>query len=125
MAQLETGTARTIRRDGWIAARRQRFLDCLAARCDVSRACQAVGLSRQSAYRLRARDPGFAAAWDGALLEAREAAIRSFIAALPEALRRTLSGSSSPCHLRPSGDHEARGSLRHNPSPSAQCAFER
>ena len=103
MIQLETESlARAPRRDGWTGARQLKFLARLAARPDVRRACAAVGLSRQSAYRLRARDPAFAAAWDEALRRAREEATRAFIAALPESLRRTLSESSTPCHLRPS-----------------------
>lgn len=57
------------RRDGWTIARQAEFLGMLAETGSVLGACEAVGMSRNSAYRLRAR-PGaesFAAAWDAAL----------------------------------------------------------
>lgn len=57
------------RRDGWTAARQAAFLGHLAETGSVAGACEAVGMSRKSAYQLRAR-PGaenFAAAWDAAL----------------------------------------------------------
>src|SRR5688572_18518747 len=111
MTQPETDiAARATRRDGWTQPRRARFLECLATTANVKHACAMVGLSRQTAYRLQARDPVFAAAWDEALEEAREAATRAFLAALPEPLRRTLSGSSSTCHLQPEplGRRDAR-----------------
>src|SRR5438105_1131563 len=84
--------------NGWTQARRRLFLERLAAKPDVSRACAHVGISRQSAYRLRNRDAGFAVAWDGALENAYRAEREAFLAALPEFLRRTLSDASDPCH---------------------------
>jgi hypothetical protein len=57
------------RRDGWTVERQADFLGLLAETGSVIGACEAVGMSRKSAYRLRAR-PGaesFAAAWDAAL----------------------------------------------------------
>jgi hypothetical protein len=57
------------RRDGWTIARQADFLGKLAETGSVIGACEAVGISRKSAYQLRAR-PGaesFAAAWDAAL----------------------------------------------------------
>ncbi len=57
------------RRDGWTVKRQTDFLGYLAETGSVLGACEAVGMSRKSAYRLRAR-PGaesFAAAWDAAL----------------------------------------------------------
>ena len=58
-----------IRRDGWTPERQLRFLGALAATRSVTRAARAAGMSRESAYRLRARKDGalFAAAWDQAL----------------------------------------------------------
>lgn len=97
-------------RRGWTAARRERFFAYLAAGCDVRRTCRSIGLSRQSAYRLRARDAAFAEAWNEALWQAREAAAEAFLAGLPEFLLRTLSEASIPCHLRPVG-----ASLRSEP----------
>jgi hypothetical protein len=57
------------RRDGWTAARQLTFLSELARTHKVAKAARAAGMSRESAYRLRARDPHglFAAAWDRAL----------------------------------------------------------
>lgn len=57
------------RRDGWTVQRQADFLGMLAETGSVMGACEAVGMSRKSAYKLRAR-PGaesFAAAWDAAL----------------------------------------------------------
>lgn len=66
------------RRDGWTAERQLVFLDTLARTRSVSRAARAAGMSRESAYRLRARDPNglFAAAWDRALRSGRPAPTR-------------------------------------------------
>ena len=57
------------RRDGWTAERQLRFVDVLARTRCVTRAAAAAGLSRKSAYRLRARADGalFAALWDRAM----------------------------------------------------------
>ena len=57
------------RRDGWTPARQAHFIGMLAQTRSVSAACQAVGMSRNSAYELRTRRDAesFAAAWDAAL----------------------------------------------------------
>ena len=57
------------RADGWTATRQLRFLDVLARTRSVTRAAAAAGIGRESAYRLRNRDPDglFAALWDLAL----------------------------------------------------------
>ena len=57
------------RRDGWTAARQLAFLTILAQTRSVSRAAAATGMSRESAYRLRARDPDglFALLWKRAM----------------------------------------------------------
>jgi hypothetical protein len=54
------------RRDGWTPQRQLRFIDVLARTRSVTRAAAAAGMSRESAYRLRNRDPNrpFATAWD-------------------------------------------------------------
>ena len=104
-------TARRIRRDGWTAERRRRFLELLAAGFDVRRACAGVALSRQAAYTLRRRDPAFAQAWDGALRSARAADDEAFLAMLPERLLRTLSDLSGKCKLRDS-DGAAQHTVR-------------
>ena len=56
-------------REGWTVQRQTDFLGMLAETGSVVGACEAVGMSRRSAYALRAR-PGaesFAAAWDATL----------------------------------------------------------
>ena len=62
-------TTQRFRRDGWTPQRQLAFLDTLARTHCIAKAARAAGMSRESAYRLRARDPNglFAAAWDGAL----------------------------------------------------------
>ena len=57
------------RRDGWTVQRQADFLGMLAETGSVMGACEAVGMSRKSAYALRARPEAesFAAAWDAAL----------------------------------------------------------
>lgn len=51
----------------WTDAARERFLDHLAATCNVRAACAAAGRHHTGAYALRRRDPGFAAQWHAAL----------------------------------------------------------
>jgi hypothetical protein len=57
-----------IRRDGWTPERQLGFLATLFATKNVTKAARTVGMSRESAYRLRARDEGglFALAWERA-----------------------------------------------------------
>jgi hypothetical protein len=59
----------SVRHDGWTAAKQRSFCETLAECGQVERAAQAVGMSRESAYRLRRREGGraFALAWDAAL----------------------------------------------------------
>ncbi|UIP07725.1 LysR family transcriptional regulator [Erythrobacter sp. SDW2] len=54
----------------WTGAKAMAFLKALAQHGKVARAARSVGMSRQAAYRLRARAPNFADFWDGALVEA-------------------------------------------------------
>lgn len=62
----------------WTGPKAMAFLKALAQHGKVARAARSVGMSRQAAYRLRARAPNFADFWDGALVEAqrRKAAAR-------------------------------------------------
>lgn len=57
------------RADGWTPVRQAEFIGHLAETRDVSRAARAVGMARETAYRLRARPcaESFCAAWDAAL----------------------------------------------------------
>jgi molybdenum-dependent DNA-binding transcriptional regulator ModE len=56
----------------WTRPKLLAFMDALAATGSVARAARSVGMSRQSAYRLRARlGARFGAVWDEALVIAR------------------------------------------------------
>ena len=59
------------RHDGWTPERKRLFHETLAGGGVVSDAARAAGMSAQSAYNLRHRDPLFDAGWDAALLLAR------------------------------------------------------
>ncbi|RIV88682.1 hypothetical protein D2V17_07300 [Aurantiacibacter xanthus] len=50
------------------------FLESLMTMGSVAIACQRAGVARQTAYRARRRSPGFARAWDAALIAARTVA---------------------------------------------------
>lgn len=69
-ALTTTPVTRPIQRhDGWAIARQSNFLRALAASHSVKNAAKAAGMSRQSAYGLRARLKGepFDLAWNAAL----------------------------------------------------------
>ena len=51
---------------GWSAARQRLYIETLAETGSVHLAARTAGLSARSAYALRVRSPGFAAAWDAA-----------------------------------------------------------
>ena len=57
------------RHDGWTPARQAAFIGMLYETRSVVAAAKAVGMGRESAYRLRKRPgaAGFAAAWDAAM----------------------------------------------------------
>ncbi|GAA4011000.1 hypothetical protein [Sphingomonas humi] len=77
------------RKDGWTVERRLLFLDRLAEHGSIVSACRAVGVTRQSVYKLRPRAPAFAAAMDEA--------IRSSTALLADVLfDRALHGHQVP-----------------------------
>jgi len=57
---------------GWTRERMTRFLDHLAEKGNVRAACGRVGLSRETAYRLRRRDPLFARGWAAAMVKAHD-----------------------------------------------------
>jgi len=67
MGRPESRSApRKSRRDGWTAERQLTFLAVLSQTRSVTKAAAAVNLSRESAYRLRARAELFTALWDRA-----------------------------------------------------------
>lgn len=57
------------RKDGWTPSRQATLIGMLAETRSVEAACRAIGMGKESAYRLRKRPgaAGFAAAWDAAL----------------------------------------------------------
>ncbi|WP_298199189.1 helix-turn-helix domain-containing protein [Novosphingobium sp.] len=63
------------RADGWTPRRQAAFIGHLAQTGSVAAAARAVGMARETAYRLRRRTgaEGFAAAWDAALGQAAAA----------------------------------------------------
>src|ERR1700712_2317445 len=80
------------------------FLQALPATLSVAAAARSVGMSRQSAYRLRARlGPGFGAVWDDGLalgLTARRAG---------NARGGRSAGMSAPAPSIPQGDARVQG----------------
>lgn len=64
-----------VRHDGWTRERTQRFLDTLAHTGCVRDAARVAGVSNTAGYRLKARFPLFAAAWDDALARAQQGLI--------------------------------------------------
>ena len=63
---------RRLRKDGWNGVKMATFCGTLAETGVVTYACRAAGMSAQSAYGLRHRNPVFAMAWKAALSMARE-----------------------------------------------------
>jgi hypothetical protein len=61
------------RKDGWTPGRQADFLGSLAETLNVAAAARHVGMTRESAYRLREKDgaASFAAAWDAILIHRR------------------------------------------------------
>ena len=61
------------RRDGWTPDRQLDFLDMLARTGSVTKSARAAGMSRESAYRLRRRDPRglFSLGWARAMRPVR------------------------------------------------------
>lgn len=113
---------RSFRRDCWSGARQLTFLSELARTRSVTKAARAADMSRESAYRLRARDPHglFTAAWDRMLREPSPRHSRDHKAAAQVAARarRKLSsiGGLSPMSTK---GHEIDDLLfRSAPRPS-------
>lgn len=78
---------RRLRKDGWDGARMATFVSTLAETGVVTLACRACGMSSQSAYALRQRQPLFARAWEAAISLVREKLA-------DELLARSLKGSA-------------------------------
>ncbi|WP_294190707.1 hypothetical protein [uncultured Sphingomonas sp.] len=92
---LRAGNSRLVqkvraRRTGLTDARRSRFIEVLAATCNVRLASQAAGMDYSLAYRARRKDAGFATAWDEALASGyarlETEALRYALERLPDAI---------------------------------------
>ncbi len=68
---------------------RETFLEALTNTCNVTDACKAANIGRQTAYAWRESDEAFALAWAGALEEAVDALEK-------EAWRRAHDGTDKP-----------------------------
>ena len=86
--------ART-RRDGWTPERQLDFLEVLRRTRSVSKAARAVGMSRESAHRLRRREPGglFALSWERAFPPRFESPFRGEV---DISLWRAIAAACSP-----------------------------
>ena len=95
LAVVEPGDPPSERRDRWTPARQVAFLRELAASHNVAGAARSVGMSRQSAYRLRARlkNEPFGMAWDAAFQNA-------FDGLAAAAMDRALNGVDVPHYHR-------------------------
>ena len=73
LARPRPSAIKPCRRDGWTPKRQLRFLEVLLLTRSVTTAARTCGMSRESAHRLRSRDPHglFALAWDRALAAGR------------------------------------------------------
>lgn len=87
------------------AAQQVRFLDGLALHGNVRAAAARVGVSRDTVYRLRRREPAFANLWEAALVHARAAGEA-------ELASRAFDGVAVPVFCR--GEHVATW-RRHDP----------
>lgn len=83
------------RHDGWSLARQVRFLRALSATHSVTEAAKSVGMSRQSAYRLRSRLKGkaFDLAWEVAFHHSYDVLAHA-------ALERALNGVEVPVYFQ-------------------------
>lgn len=90
-AAAEIAILPPVRHDGWTLDRQANFLRGLAETHSVSAAAAMVGMTRQSAYKLRARLQGepFDLAWDAAFQS-------SFDALAAAAMERALCGVEVP-----------------------------
>lgn len=113
MDRYQTSTANAAYGGGWTRARQVQFLRCLADKGDVRLACADVGLSRQSVYKLRRRNPEFARLWSMAAEVARDRKASTRVAALLERKRavrfsRLCQPVSWSVRRSPAGEPEGR-----------------
>ncbi len=114
-----------VRADGWTPLAQERFIRALEVMGSVRAALRAVGISRNSAYKLRER-PGaesFARAWDTALDCGRS---RAFDVMLDRAMNGiTTIRIRQGGHIDISGGPDLailRGAMQEEPPPGAKTA---
>ncbi len=73
----------------WTILKKAEFLTALSESCNVTKSCEAVGISRSGAYLWREEDPAFAKKWEAAKVRAIEALE-------DEAHRRAFDGCAKP-----------------------------
>ena len=105
------------RRDGWPPLRQARFIGWLAETRCVRTAAARVGLSRESAYRLRRRAgaEGFAAAWNIALDRAaaavtpppRKVTVAALLWRIEQGWLRPMLRRGRLSHVAPKADNSA------------------
>jgi hypothetical protein len=116
------------RHDGWTPAKQARFLRELAATHCVSAAARAVGMTRQSAYKLRNRLKGepFDIAWQAAFR-------RQYDALVEAAVERAINGVEVPHFYKGELIHTSRRyderaavallALRDRLAPLPRCSY--
>jgi hypothetical protein len=94
----------------WTDAAEERFLDHLAASCNVTLSAKAAGFSREAIYKRRRRDPRLARLWD----EALAIGYPRLEAALVEAAVNTMEGRASDpdCPIPPMSARDAIAVLK-------------
>lgn len=89
-----TMSPRRPRLRSWTPALRRRFIDSLAMCGQVRPSAGVCGLSRQSVYRLRNRDPEFAAQWDAAVAGFRTAVRHDIMSGLARSIEVGLAAGA-------------------------------
>lgn len=100
------------KRNGWTIKRRAQFLEVLQASCNVSEAARSIGLTPLSVYKVRRRDPVFAAQWAEAL-EQGYAELEMLL------LRQSIHGSETTETLEDGGGAGARRTRKVHSFPHA------
>jgi molybdenum-dependent DNA-binding transcriptional regulator ModE len=107
------------RRDGWTPMRQAAFLGALAKTGSVSDAARIVGMSRESAYRLRERAgaESFAASWDAIVAQppARKSTSDQLLHRLASGILKPMmrDGKHVATRLTPDNDALSRLYRRH------------
>ena len=103
----------------WCDENEEKFLDCLAASCNVTMACEEAGVAHTTVYRQRRKRADFALKWQAAL----EQGYARLEMQLVEAASRSLSAEPYPVDHpipRMSADTVIRVLLMHRASVTGQ-----